>query len=45
MTPGDEVGHVHIDRLEAGAVERCGHLDLTVNPLLPEDGDTGLSPR
>ena len=36
---GDDVGHVHVDRLEAGAVEGRGHLDLAVHALLAQDGD------
>ncbi len=38
--PGDDVAHVHVDRLEAGAVERRGHLDLAVDTLLAQDRDT-----
>ncbi len=37
-TPGQEVRHVHIHRLEAGLVEGRGHLHLTVHPLLAQDG-------
>src|SRR5205823_1467193 len=36
---GDEVGHMQVDRLEAGAVEGGRHLDLAVHPLLSQDGD------
>ena len=36
---GEDVAHVHVDRLEAGAVERRRHLDLTVDALLAQDGD------
>jgi hypothetical protein len=35
----DEVGHVDVDRVEAGARERGGHLDLTVDALLAQDRD------
>src|SRR5690606_389427 len=36
---GDQVAHVHVERLEAGAVERGGHLDLAVDALLAQDRD------
>src|SRR6266550_4705907 len=40
---GDEVGHVDVDRLEAGAVERRRHLDMAVHALLPKNCDTGAN--
>ena len=43
--PGDDVGHVHVDRLEAGAVERRRHLDLAVDALLAQDGDARAALR
>ena len=43
--PFDQVGHVHVDRFESGAVERGGHFDLAVDALLAKDGDTGTSSR
>ena len=43
--PGDDVAHVHVDRLEAGAVERRRHLDLAVDALLAQDGDARPRPR
>ncbi len=36
--PLEQVAHVHVDRLEAGAVEGGGHLDLPVHALLAQDG-------
>ncbi len=36
--PGDDVAHVHVHRLEAGAVEGGGHLQLAVDALLAQDG-------
>jgi hypothetical protein len=39
IEPGVELGHVHVDRLEAGAVEHGGHLDLRVAALLAQDRD------
>src|SRR6185312_7569660 len=32
-----EIGHVHVDRLETGARERGGHLDLAVDTLLAQN--------
>src|SRR5256886_8034065 len=40
---GDEVGHVDVHRLEAGAVERRRHLDMAVYALLPKNCDTGAN--
>src|SRR5437660_11014790 len=40
---GEEIGHVHVDRLEARAIERGRHLDLAVYALLAQDGDAGPS--
>jgi PTS system sucrose-specific IIC component len=37
--PGDQVGRVDVDRLEAGEGEGGGHLDVAVHALLAEDGD------
>ena len=34
-----EIAHVHIHALEARAVEGGGHLQVSVHPLLAEDGD------
>ncbi len=34
---GDDVAHVHVARLEAGAVEGRGHFDLAVHSLLAQD--------
>jgi hypothetical protein len=36
---------VHVDGLEAGAVERGGHLDLAVDALLAQDAMRGRAPR
>ena len=36
---GDQVGHVHVERLEPGAVERRRHLHLAVDALLAQDRD------
>ena len=38
----EDVRHVHIDRLEAGAMEGMAHLHLAVHPLFAQDGDPGL---
>src|SRR5262249_55086304 len=38
-----EIGHVHVDRIEARARERGGHLDLTVDALIAKNRD--LRPR
>jgi hypothetical protein len=35
-TPGDDVGHVHVDAVEAGAMEGRGHLHLAVDALLAQ---------
>ena len=43
--PRDDVAHVHVVRLEAGAVERRRHLDLAVDALLAQDGDRRPAPR
>ena len=40
---GDQVGHVDVHRLEAGAVERRRHLDMAVHALLPKNCDTGAN--
>ena len=37
--PGEDVAHVHVERVEAGAVERRRHLDLAVDALLAQDRD------
>ena len=36
---GNDIRHMNIDGLEAGAVERRGHFHLPVHALLPQDGD------
>ena len=36
---GDQVGHVHVDRREPGAMEHRGHLELAVDALLAQDRD------
>src|SRR5260221_4253319 len=38
---GDEVRHVDVDRLESGAIECRGHLDLAVYALLAKNGNPG----
>lgn len=38
----DDVRHVDVDGLESRGGERPGHLDVTVDTLLSEDGDLGL---
>ena len=40
-TTGLQVGHVHIVRFKTSSVERVGHLDMRVHPLLSKDGDFG----
>ncbi len=40
----EDVAHVHVDRAETGAVEGCRHLDLTVDTLLTQNGDTRAHP-
>ncbi len=40
----DQVGHVHIDRGEAGAIKRVGHLGLAVDALLAQDRDAWSRP-
>ena len=39
----EQIGHVHVVRGEAGAMERRRHLDVTVDALLAQDRD--LRPR
>jgi hypothetical protein len=34
--PRENVGHVHVDRLESGAIESRAHLDLAVHALLAQ---------
>ena len=36
---GDDVAHVHVERVEAGAIERRRHFDLAVDALLAQDRD------
>src|SRR4030095_8965239 len=38
-SPGENVAHVHVVGYETGAIEGCGHFDLTVDALLPQNGD------
>ena len=38
--PADEVGHVHVVRLESRPVQHRGHLDLAVDALLAQHRDT-----
>ena len=40
-----DVAHVHVVRIEAGAVERGGHLDVPVHALLAQDRDHGPRTR
>ncbi len=44
LAPGHEITHVDVDRLEARTVEGRGHLELPVDPLLPQDGHLGPGP-
>src|SRR5207342_3247045 len=39
--PGDQVAHVHVERIETGAVERHRGLDLAVDALLAQDRHLG----
>ncbi len=41
----EDVAHVHVDRLEPGAQEGGGHLELPVDPLLAQDGHPGPGPE
>jgi hypothetical protein len=41
---GDDVGHVHVDAVEAGAVEGGGHLQLAVDALLAQHRERGRTP-
>ena len=36
---GEDIGHVNVDSGETRAIERRGHLDLTVDALLAQDRD------
>src|SRR5690606_20214410 len=38
----DDIAHVHVMRLETGAIERRRHLYLTVDALLPQDSHFGF---
>jgi hypothetical protein len=38
-TAGENVAHVHVDRVETGTVERRRHFHLTVDALLTQDGN------
>ena len=41
LAPADEVGHHHVFHVEAGQIERVGHLALTVGAFLADDGSLG----
>ncbi len=41
----DQVAHVHVVRVETGAVERRSHLDVAVDALFAQHGDFRARPR
>ena len=38
---GRKIRHVHVMRLEPGAIKYCGHFHLTIDTLLAEHGNLG----